>query len=599
MKKPKSIELFAGAGGLALGLERAGFETIGLVEFDCAAAETLRKNRPNWNVIEDDIENISKQNLEKLFNIKRGDLDLLSGGPPCQSFSHAGKKLGLEDARGTLFYHYAVFLDKLQPKMFLFENVDGLLSHDKGKTFKIILNVLRESGYSVVYKILNAWDYGVAQKRKRLVVIGIRNDLLKVKHFSYPKKHQYKPVLRDVLVNVPQSDYTEYSEDKKEVFKLVPPGGYWRDIPQEIAKKYMKKCWDMGGGRTGILRRLSFDEPSLTVLTSPAQKQTDRCHPVEVRPFTVRENARIQCFPDDWEFCGSISQQYKQIGNAVPANLAYEVAKNIYKTLEVDMEWKLPFITKDDLTKHIIDTIRKYGDNLEPIDLKKFNNNIIDPIKMIFDANVYRTDWKTLFKNEIFRQRDKSASNEIGYFHQNIFKYIKGCEVPSEGWDIIFTSNDGVILPNNQLVNKIVCELKNKHNTMNSSSASKTFIRMLNNLTEEPNTACFLVEIIATKSQNITWAPSVDKQKIEKQLIRRVSIDKFYEIVTGEEDAFYRLCEALVELIPEIVQNELIGNIPDDTAFIELESIAEDKRISIASALFLLAFSSYEGFQNL
>ena len=183
-------------------------------------------------------------------------------------------------------------------------------------------------------EILNAWDFGVAQKRERLIMIGIRNDLTQKIWIEPPQPHEYKPVLRDILSNVPSSDGTQYSEHKRKIFELVPPGGYWRDIPENIAKEYMKSCWYMGGGRTGILRRLSMDEPSLTVLTSPSQKQTDRCHPLEARPFTVRENARCQCFPDDWIFSGSVGQQYKQVGNAVPVNLAYEIAKKIYEGLE-------------------------------------------------------------------------------------------------------------------------------------------------------------------------------------------------------------------------------------------------------------------------
>ena len=330
----KSIELFAGAGGLALGLEQAGFDTIGLVEFDKHAAETLKKNRPKWNVIHDDIANISPLNLEEFFSIKSRDLDLLSGGSPCQSFSYAGNRLGLEDARGTLFYHYAVFLNKLQPKMFLFENVRGLLTHDHGRTYETILRIFENTGYQITKKVLNAWDYGVPQKRERLITIGIRNDLVDKIQFSFPEPHQHKPVLRDILLDVPLSEGTKYSKEKADIFSLVPPGGYWRDIPSDIAKKYMKSCWDMGGGRTGILRRLKLDEPSLTVLTSPSQKQTDRCHPLEARPFTVRENARCQSFPDNWFFSGSISQQYKQIGNAVPVSLAYEVARKIREGLE-------------------------------------------------------------------------------------------------------------------------------------------------------------------------------------------------------------------------------------------------------------------------
>ena len=333
-KNFSAIELFAGAGGLALGISKAGFKTLGLIELNKDAADTLKLNRPDWRVINDDISNISCLNLTDYFSLKKGELDLLSGGAPCQSFSYAGKRLGLEDARGTLFYHYAKFLEQLQPKMFLFENVRGLLTHDKGKTFKVIREIFENCGYNIKYKVLNAWDYGVAQKRERLITIGIRNDLSNSIYFKFPEPHNYKPVLRDVLLNCPKSKGGKYSEYKRKIFELVPPGGYWRDIPQDIAKEYMKSCWYMEGGRTGILRRMSLDEPSLTVLTSPSQKQTDRCHPLESRPFTIRENARCQSFPDSWQFCGGIGSQYRQVGNAVPVNLAYEIALQIRKSLE-------------------------------------------------------------------------------------------------------------------------------------------------------------------------------------------------------------------------------------------------------------------------
>lgn len=329
-----AIELFAGAGGLALGIEKAGFDTRALIELDEDAAATLKRNRPKWNVFNSDIADVSRLDLLELFNLKSGELSLLSGGAPCQSFSYAGNRLGMEDARGTLFYHFALFLKKLQPKTFLFENVRGMLTHDKGKTFKTILTIFEQEGYFVKYKVLNAWDYGVAQKRERLIVIGIRHDLINNISISFPSPHSYKPTLKDILVDVPNSEGVQYSSYKKELFSLVPPGGCWRDIPEDLAKKYMKSCWDMEGGRTGILRKLSLDEPSLTVLTSPSQKQTDRCHPFEVRPFSVRENARIQSFPDEWHFCGSVSSQYKQVGNAVPVNLAYSIATQIYKGLE-------------------------------------------------------------------------------------------------------------------------------------------------------------------------------------------------------------------------------------------------------------------------
>lgn len=331
----KSIELFAGAGGLALGLEMAGFTHIGLVEFNEAAASTLKTNRPKWNILCEDVEQVAARDLEKEFNIKKGELDLLSGGAPCQSFSYAGKRLGLDDIRGTMFYHYATFLNKLQPKMFLFENVKGLLTHDGGRTYKTICDIFEQQGYVVCHKLLNAWDYNVPQKRERLITIGIRKDLKDICTFNFPSKIDTKPTMRSVKLdsNPSKEECDMYSEYKKSIFKLVPPGGYWKNIDPDIAKEYMKSCWNMGGGRTGILRRIGLDEPCLTVLTSPGMKQTDRCHPIEVRPFSYRENARIQTFPDEWKFEGKLSEKYKQVGNAVPVNLAKEIGLEIYKTL--------------------------------------------------------------------------------------------------------------------------------------------------------------------------------------------------------------------------------------------------------------------------
>lgn len=332
----KSIELFAGAGGLALGLEYAGFEHIGLIEINPFAADTLRVNRPKWNVLCEDIASVAERNLEHEFSINKYELDLLSGGAPCQSFSYAGKRLGLQDVRGTMFYHYATFLHQLQPKMFLFENVRGLLTHDNGRTYKTILDIFEDEGYQTVHQVLNAWDYGVPQKRERLITIGIRNNLVSHCRFTFPKPFDYKPVVRDVKldVNPDEMHCARYSKNKEAVFRLVPPGGYWRDIDPNIAKAYMKTCWEMEGGRTGILRRIGLDEPSLTVLTNPGMKQTDRCHPIEVRPFSVRENARFQTFPDEWKFCGNLSEQYKQVGNAVPVNLAKAIGLEIINALE-------------------------------------------------------------------------------------------------------------------------------------------------------------------------------------------------------------------------------------------------------------------------
>lgn len=337
MPKPKSIELFAGAGGLALGLEEAGFQHIALVERDAPAAATLKMNRPNWNVLNEDVAAVAERDLETEFHLARKELDLLSGGAPCQSFSYSGKKLGLEDVRGTMFYHYATFLRKLQPKTFLFENVKGLLNHDQGRTFRTILSCFAEVGYETYYQVLNAWNYGVPQKRERLITIGIRKDLADKARFEFPEPLNCKPTLRDIKLddNPSKDECAFYSESKAKVFALVPQGGWWKHIDPAIAKEYMKGSWGLtaGGGCTGFLRRLSLDEPSLTIMTSPNMKMTDRCHPLETRPFSYRENARIQTFPDNWQFCGTLSEKYKQIGNAVPVNLAKEIGVAIIKAL--------------------------------------------------------------------------------------------------------------------------------------------------------------------------------------------------------------------------------------------------------------------------
>ncbi len=333
----KVLELFAGAGGLGLGLEKAGFNTIGAVEFDKFACQTLRKNRSNWNVIEEDIVQLANDGILNKIDIGVGELDLLSGGYPCQAFSYAGKKRGLEDVRGTLFYSYAQILKDLKPKMFLAENVRGLVNHDNGNTLSTMLKVFSDMGYTVRWTVLKAINYSTAQKRERIVIIGIRNDLafqIK-KEFAFPKPYGTVRTLKDVLKDVPASLGARYPESKKKVLDLVPPGGYWRDLPDEVAKSYMGKSYYSGGGRTGMARRLSWNEPSLTLTCSPAQKQTERCHPEETRPFTIREYARIQSFPDEWEFDCSLNNAYKQIGNAVPVTLAEAIGKAIINHLNL------------------------------------------------------------------------------------------------------------------------------------------------------------------------------------------------------------------------------------------------------------------------
>lgn len=329
-----SVELFAGAGGLALGMHMAGFRHVLLNEMDTQACHTLRINKPEWNVYEGDIHYID-------FTPLRDKVDFLSGGFPCQAFSYAGKKGGLNDTRGTLFFELARAVKEIRPKVFMGENVKGLISHDGGKTLQIIRNAIKELGYTLVEpQVLKAIMYQVPQKRERLILIAIRNDIYQKVQFRWPDPCKRVMTLRDAFYkgvlfpcDVPPSDGQTYPEKKRRVMELVPEGGDWRDLPIEVQKAYMGGSFYLGGGKTGMARRLSMDEPSLTLTCSPAQKQTERCHPEETRPLTVREYARIQTFPDEWIFMGNLSDQYRQIGNAVPVNLAYAIGRSLVRLL--------------------------------------------------------------------------------------------------------------------------------------------------------------------------------------------------------------------------------------------------------------------------
>ena len=271
------------------------------------------------------------------------------------------------------------------------------------------------------------------------------------------------------------------------------------------------------------------------------------------------------------------------------------------------MSWELNFISEEDFKKHITATIEKYGEKLESFDLARFNKNLVDPIKLIFDKTVYQSSWEEIVSNEIFRQRDKSNNNDIGYFHQRIFQYIKNCRVPENGkeggWDVIYSNPDGIVLPDGETVHTIYVEMKNKHNTMNSASAGKTYIKMQNQLLNDDDCACFLVEAIAKESQNIKWTTTVDGKKVSHKKIRRVSIDQFYEFVTGEKDAFYKLCMALPEMIESVVKSAST-KVPHDTVLDELRLIADKtdetaEDLSMALAVYMLGFSTYSGFTKL
>jgi len=337
-RKYNLVELFAGGGGLALGMEKAGFESILLNELDKHACKTLRHNRPEWNVVEGDISKVDFNEIDE-------DVDILTGGFPCQAFSYAGKSLGFEDTRGTLFFEMARAIKETQPKVFMAENVRALLTHENGRTLDVIKSVIDELGYVLIEpRVIKAIFYKVPQKRERLILVGIRKDLAGKAQFHWPSSYKRVMTLKDALfagelyeTDVPESEGQSYPERKREIMAQVPQGGYWRDLSDDLQREYMKGSYFLGGGKTGMARRLSLYEPSLTLTTSPAQKQTERCHPIETRPLQVREYARIQTFPDNWEFQGSLTASYKQIGNAVPVNMAAALGKSLVRLLN-DLE---------------------------------------------------------------------------------------------------------------------------------------------------------------------------------------------------------------------------------------------------------------------
>lgn len=319
------IEVCSGAGGLSTGLLHSGFECVLLNEIDKNCCDTLRKNHSNVKVICGSLDSID-------YAIYENKIDLLTGGIPCQSFSQIGKRKGLDDPRGQLIYKFVDILNVIKPKIFMIENVKGILTHNSGKTINDILDILNaNNNYTIKYKLLNSFDYNVPQKRERVFIIGI----LKKYNLDviFPEKSHTKKLLKDVLFNVPKSIGSKYSDIKKPYFTYIPQGGCWTSLPVDLQKEYLGKSFESGGGKRGILYRLSYEKPSLTLLCSPTQKQTERCHPEEDRPLTVREYARIQTFEDSYEFCGSMSSQYKQIGNAVPVELAKAIGLTLITLL--------------------------------------------------------------------------------------------------------------------------------------------------------------------------------------------------------------------------------------------------------------------------
>lgn len=350
-KNRSVISLFSGAMGLDIGLSNAGLNIAIGQDFDTACVATMRAN--GHKVIDGDIRDIAPADILEQSGLKQGEPFLICGGPPCQPFSTAGKRLGINDPRGSLFMDFIRMIDHIRPRFFIMENVKGIMSaplkhvplaeRDKddpdqqlGTVLDVILSEFRKLGYKTVYGILDAVNYGVSQFRERFVLIGSRDKeeifLPIPTNFQMHQDTDYRwRTLRDTIASMEQDcgECASFSKERLDFLRLVPEGGNWRNLPKEMIPVAMGGAFESGGGKVGFYRRLSYDQPSPTLVTSPVQKATMMCHPTQDRPLSIREYAKIQQFPDDWVFMGTIAAKYRQIGNAVPVGLALALGKAI------------------------------------------------------------------------------------------------------------------------------------------------------------------------------------------------------------------------------------------------------------------------------
>tara|TARA_Y100000991_G_C21946511_1_gene337691 strand:- start:161 stop:1231 length:1071 start_codon:yes stop_codon:yes gene_type:complete len=326
IKEYNFIEVCSGGGGLSSGLIKSGLKPLLLNDIDKSSCKTLKLNHPDVKILEGSFEELDyKQYVNKV--------DLLCGGVPCQSFSYAGKQKGLSDNRGDLIVKFSELINNIKPKMFMIENVKGLMTHNNGETLKFVVNecINKDKLYDIKYKLVKALKHNVPQKRERVIIVGTLSKYNA--KYNFPEESDKIVTIKEALKNVPKSEGSKYPEKKIKLFKLIPQGGCWINLPENLQKEYLGKSYESGGGKRGVLRKLSWDEPSLTILCSPAQKNTERCHPEEIRPLTIRETARIQTFDDNYKFYGSISSQYSQIGNAVPVEMARQIGVTIISCL--------------------------------------------------------------------------------------------------------------------------------------------------------------------------------------------------------------------------------------------------------------------------
>lgn len=349
-----AVSLFSGAMGLDLGIEKAGIKIKVCVEMDKWAAKTIKKNT-DIPVIEKDIKVVTSQEILEIAGLLKEQVFLIVGGPPCQAFSSAGARRGLADFRGNTIINYLRIVEEIKPRYFIMENVRGILSaklnyvpdnfleyegikDKKGSVLYFLKKEFEKYGYTLSFALFNAANYGVPQKRERMIIFGHRGKeripLPRPTHsqdgavLGTEKWIPLKKAFID-LPEVKEDEYTQLSEKNKKYLSLLKQGEYWKHLPDDVVREAMGKSYELGGGKTGFYRRLSMEEPSPTLVTSPAMPATMLCHPTELRPLSIKEYARIQQFPDNWEFSGKNIEIYKQIGNAVPVGLGYMAGKQI------------------------------------------------------------------------------------------------------------------------------------------------------------------------------------------------------------------------------------------------------------------------------
>lgn len=345
------VSLFSGAMGLDLGLEKAGLHTAVSVEINKLACETIRENT-TIPVIENDIAKVSTEEILMSANLKRDDVFLVAGGPPCQAFSTAGKRLSLKDFRGNVIVNFIRVVEEINPPYFILENVRGILSTPlnsvpleyeeeyngvvklTGSVVYFLWNEFRKLGYELSFSLFNSANYGVPQTRERVIIFGSKSSRIPLPNPTHSETgietgNKWVTISEAFSGLGNQSQYLELPERIKKYLVHIKEGENWNALPSDIKKEAMGKSFELDGGKTGFFRRLSFSKPSPTLLTSPIMNATLLAHPTEMRSLSVQEYARIQQFPDDWKFHGKLSDIFKQIGNAVPTGLGYVAGKTV------------------------------------------------------------------------------------------------------------------------------------------------------------------------------------------------------------------------------------------------------------------------------